>query len=838
MAKAYLDQLDRAFTLDNPNTYAYGQIDFQSVTLTSNANNIVIDQNIEEIIFPKASSEYTYKQTGNQLKIYLSGALIATVAVQGDDDGTKFTFANGSANAVLGADGVMKIGGASSTATTEGDARGFDSSLVISAPILTPAPDPTPSPPPAPPAPPPSDTTAPTLASQTPTDDAVEVAINANIVLTMSENVTAVTGKNITIKKTSDNSTVATIDAADAQVGVAANVVTVNPTSDLAKGIEYYVLIDSGAFKDSANNNYAGISSTTELSFTTVLSSNVLLSDIAVGIGGFSMPNGSSASTAGDVNGDGLADLIVGVSSSDSNAGKSYVIFGKSNGATVSPADIASGIGGFVINGEAAGDESGFSVSTAGDVNGDGLADLIIGAPYNDAVSSNMGRSYVVFGKSNTTAVNLANIATGVGGFAINGEVSGDISGQTVSATGDVNGDGLADLIIGARQNDTTGSNAGRSYVVFGKSDTTTVSLTTIAAGTGGFAINGEAAGNQSGAVTSAGDVNGDGLADIVVISPYSDKSYVVFGKSDGGVVNLSALGTGGFLVNGEASGDYKGFTSSAGDINGDGLADLLFNHVYDDFTATDAGRGYVVFGKSDTATVELSAIATGVGGFVINGEAEDDRSGGASGAGDINGDGLADLIIGAPYNDVIASNAGRSYIVFGKSSTASVNLSSIAAGTGGFAISGEALGDLSGYPVSAAGDVNGDGLSDLIITASGVGKTYVIFGGSQWLTTSVTGSGTITGTAAAEALIGSSSSDTLTGGGGIDRFYSGNGADVIVLTSSDITNLADNTTGSAKRGGRRRRRYRRSKTIRRSKPELDHNSQPRSCRSRRKQPH
>ena len=916
MAKAYLEAADTAFTINNANVLVYGQEESQAVTLSLSAYAIVIDQNIEEVIFPKPSYEYAYEQTGNIITVRLNGLLIATITVQGDADGTKFTFANGSVGSIL-TGGVMKLGAASSTAIEGSNARSIDSKMVIPAPTPAPAPDPTPSPPPAPP----SDTTAPTLSSSSPIDNATAVATNSNIVLTFSENVSAVAGKNVTIKKTSDNSTAATIDAADGQITVAANVATINPTSDLSSDTEYYVLIDSGAFKDSLNNVYTGISSTTALSFTTpdtiaptlssstpadnatvvatnsnivlTLSENitavtgknitikktsdnsvvtaidaadaqvsvaanvvtinptsdlavgteyyvlidsgafkdsannvyagigsttafsfrtdpvVYLANIAAGIGGFAINgeagllnfSGYSVSSAGDVNGDGLADLIIGAYGVE----RSYIIFGKSDTTTVNLTTIAAGTGGFAINGEVVGDYSGYSVSSAGDVNGDGLADLIVGYFWSFYTE---GRSYIIFGKSDGAAVNLTTIASGFGGF-INDEAGYAFGGYSVSSAGDVNGDGLADLIVGAYGNDTIAADAGRSYVVFGKNgNTTAVSLTDIAVGTGGFAINGEAASDGSGiSVSSAGDVNGDGLADLIVGASGNDitasgagRSYVVFGKSDGTVVNLSTIvaGTGGFAINGEAADHRSGASvSSAGDINGDGLADLIVG-------AYGVGRSYIVFGKSDTTTVNLATIAAGTGGFAINGETTDDESGySVSSAGDVNGDGLADLIVGANKNDATATDAGRSYVVFGKSDTTAVSPTDIAAGTGGFAINGEAAGDYSGVSVSSAGDVNGDGLADLIVGAYGnslyAGRTYIIFGGSQWLTVSISGAGAVNGTASSEALIGSSSSDTLTGGGGIDRFYSGDSDDVIVLTSSDITNLADNTVASQK---------------------------------------
>ncbi|OJA03029.1 hypothetical protein BGC33_01315, partial [Bathymodiolus thermophilus thioautotrophic gill symbiont] len=122
--------------------------------------------------------------------------------------------------------------------------------------------------------------------------------------------------------------------------------------------------------------------------------------------------------------------------------------------------------------------------------NGDGLDDLIVGAYYdsrsNNDDDSGVSKNYVVFGKTNATAVNLSEVTSGMGGFVINGEESESISGISISSAGDVNDDGLDDLIIGSRwANLSTGVNAaGKSYVVFGKVDTTAVNLSKIASGT------------------------------------------------------------------------------------------------------------------------------------------------------------------------------------------------------------------------------------------------------------------------------------------------------------------------------------------------------------------
>ncbi len=436
--------------------------------------------------------------------------------------------------------------------------------------------------------------------------------------------------------------------------------------------------------------------------------------------------------------------------------GACYVVFGKPDTGSVCLNDVRQGVGGFGVFGAFAYHYPGQSISGAGDINGDGLDDFILGARYSYPLpQSEHGAAYVILGKDDTDPIFLSDVHVGIGGFAIEGADNYDCGGNcTAAGAGDVNGDGLQDVIVGARHAEPAGASditrSGEAYVVFGKSNTNPVSGRDILAGDGGFAIVGIDAGDQAGgSVSGVGDVNGDGLSDVIVAAisadPYgrdlAGESYVVFGKTDTDTVMLSDVVAGrggGFAIVGATAGDNSGArVSGLGDVNGDGLDDLIVSAPgASPGGRTRAGSTYVVFGKSDTVPVALSDVASGVGGFVINGAMEGDHSGarlaGASGAGDVNGDGIPDVTLSTrffiftepPQPDV-------SYVVFGKRDTASVELADVALGYGGFVMSNTTQhGAPAGITVSGVGDINADGLDDVGVGAFGVdGHTYVVFG-------------------------------------------------------------------------------------------------------------
>jgi Ca2+-binding RTX toxin-like protein len=567
--------------------------------------------------------------------------------------------------------------------------------------------------------------------------------------------------------------------------------------------------------------------------------------------------SGRAVAGGGDVNGDGFADVLVGVPSSDAggiNRGLAWVVFG---GGATAPA--AQGLGSRVaagtayrFQGEAAGDLAGCSIANAGDVNGDGVDDLIIGARLADpdAAAGNRGASYLVFGgaakleaadaadASNDNLIALASL-TPATGFRFDGGANSDNSGWSVSGAGDVNGDGLADLLIGAPDADPDGgTDNGASYIIFGGANLATldgedgtadgrIDLVNIGAGQG-LRLDGRTnnASDQSGqSVALAGDVNGDGFADVLVGAPEADPNstgagngntdegaaWLFFGRSTAGFtaadLNLASFsGLDGTRFDGAAAYDSTGESvDGLGDVNGDGFADLAISAHYADPGGgnTDAGSAYVVFGKSGFgASSDLSAL-TGANGFRLDGLRVNDTSGiSVSAAGDVNGDGFADILVGAHRFDRIgADNAGAAYVVFGKAGgfAAVIDLGSLD-GDLGFRIEGAAGGDSLGFSVSAAGDVNGDGFDDLIASAHLAdnnalnlsGSTYIIYGhraetavtrtGTALANTINGGKGddTISGLSGNDTLIGWEGDDIINGGDGADRLEGGEGNDVL----------------------------------------------------------
>ena len=566
---------------------------------------------------------------------------------------------------------------------------------------------------------------------------------------------------------------------------------------------------------------------------------------------------GSSVSNAGDVNGDGFDDLIVGARNGDdggSAAGEAYVVFGSASGfgspdasgRQVIDLSTLTAAQGFIIQGDAGGDRAGFSISSAGDVNGDGFDDLIVGAPLGDDGGTSAGEAYVVFGSasgfgspdaSGRQVIDLTNL-TAAQGFIIQGDFNQDNAGEAVSSAGDINGDGFDDLIVGASGGDDGGfdmnAQSGEAYVVFGSasgfgsadaSGRQVIDLSTLTAAQG-FIIQGDAEGDLAGfSVSGAGDVDGDGFDDLIVGAADGDdggtsggEAYVVFGSASGfrgnaitdsfgrQVIDLTNLrATQGFIIQADTANDRLGESvSSAGDVNGDGFDDLIVGAPFGDGGGSNSGEAYVVFGTANgfgagdatgRQVIDLSTLNR-LQGFVIQADAGGDRTGvSVSSAGDVNGDGFDDLIVGAPNGDGGGNNAGVAFVLFGSGNLLGtpdgalrqvVDLSNLTPAQG-FRIQGDEATDAAGFSVSSAGDVNGDGFDDLIVGAPSGDDGGSSAGEAYVIFGGATGTESTVavnavGTTGADNLVGNAGDDTLIGNGGADVLRGGAGNDTISI--------------------------------------------------------
>ena len=535
---------------------------------------------------------------------------------------------------------------------------------------------------------------------------------------------------------------------------------------------------------------------------------------------------GESVSSAGDVNGDGLDDFLIGSPREHFFAGQVYVLFGRTDGyGAIDLAHLGPGDG-FAIRGGFADDVTGLGIAAAGDVNRDGYDDILVGAHRDDTAGKDAGAAYVVFGKAGGFGTINVETMSAADGFAILGANPDDHVGEAVSGLEDINGDGYDDLILGAFVNGEDGNESGRAYVIFGKAGGFgTIDLGALAA-SDGFVIRGANAFSLLGySVSAAGDVNADGFSDILVgAAGGGGNAYVVFGKSGGfGTVDLASLtGVHGFRIQAAVGDANLGYdVSSAGDVNGDGFDDLLLGAPFGG--PAGAGRAYVIYGKSGGyGTITLTTFSE-TDGYIIEGELDDDLTGlQVSSAGDVNFDGVDEVLVAARGDHQGGSSAGAAYLIYGLTPGGTVSLTGTVAGQ-----------NLAG----GEGDDVLDGLGgdDRLFGNAGVD---LLFGGDG-----------------DDLLVGGAGPDQMDGGQGDDTYYVDDAGDVVTeqadagtdwirtsLAGFSLAGLPDIENSERGRGragadrqrprqpDRRRRRRRRHGRRRRRRPLFR-----RRCRRRRR---
>ena len=428
---------------------------------------------------------------------------------------------------------------------------------------------------------------------------------------------------------------------------------------------------------------------------------------------------GYAVAGAGDFNGDGVPDLLVGIVSDDSGsneAGAVSVVSGVQRG-ELSLAEAM-----VKWTGEERDDQVGQVLTGVGDIDGDGFDDLLIGVPEAGVAATSGGKAYLIYGTDYGEQMKLS--LESADATLMGGRV-GDAVGLAVSGAGDIDGDGLMDFLVGAPGEQAGGVGAGAVYGivvdVFGDVDLEDHNFCKIV---------GDSMGSAVGSAVAAGDLDGDGIPDVVVGAPgygalNRGAAYIVPGPLAGPIPLSGAL-----VYEGEETDSGTGWSvAMLGDVDGDGYADALVGAPAVSDNGAGSGAVYLLLGDADIPAGEYGLSSADA---KLLGKSSGDNAGvSVAGVGDVDGDGHADCLVGAPGDDTSGMDGGIAYLVLGPFA------GTISLGAADALIVGEAEGDMAGVSVAGVGDVDGDGLPDFMVGAPGQdpmgtdsGAAYLVLGG------------------------------------------------------------------------------------------------------------
>lgn len=478
----------------------------------------------------------------------------------------------------------------------------------------------------------------------------------------------------------------------------------------------------------SSNSVDAGCSATQDYTRSFDLS---VVDPAAAGIGykitGAGATLGQRISGAGDFNGDGIGDIVVSDHGISAQRGRVYVLYGRREGGDIDLSGF-SAADGIAIDGENANDRIGRrTVSSAGDVNNDGYDDILIGTIDKGGLD---GAFYLIFGGESPANVSLPPASPSIGV-----EIDGGFNyyaGHSSVGLGDINGDDIDDFAVGSIYG--PAPYRGRTHVIYGKDGgfpSASLSLATVT-GSEGFYIAGEDNTDYMGTTVAApGDINGDGVRDILTggyaTSTDSD-GYIIYGSTGtrADIDTSGGVGAQGFEISGSTNDWDLRSTAGGGDFNGDGEMDFVLAS-----SEFNSNTGRIVLFYGDVGTLTLGT-PTADQGFILDG-VSNYNSGNSTAMADVNGDGLADLLVGAYLADYSVANSGSAYLVFGQDGipNTGATLAGYTGGTTGVRFDGTTNNGRLGTSAALA-DVNGDNCIDILLGQpnAGNGYAFIIYGG------------------------------------------------------------------------------------------------------------